>query len=881
MASRVMDASPSIHQGGTPIDTQNGMTVLNDVSSLTVQRTIVEAFVKLVVCRKVTVQKVAPVTGQVIDSHTTQEEDSPVILNVHRHELSDICSALASNLKLTSTSSCVHSNSSTTVQPPPPPSTTTTKKHVAERSDHTSASSKDKPTESLKSAKSNKADAVQRSEPYARVAAPDHGNDRCTSADSGLQNRLYADCFQGTSRPSSAGSLLQPVNIDKSLHGNSACQKRVESDQCKDTQEEIHCTNQQEHEDIGTHDQGSSSCKKRRTDGNNTSLTPDATTQRKESAPVHFEDRIVPCNSDSDSKTADSADKHESHNTDRQVLKALYEEQSVSKAGKTLVASATSDVKQRSRERLEAYLNNPMCIADEQTTQADDFTENATGEDILQSSVEVSAAGMEGDMLPESPHAETPAQAMAVDYGHSATEEATPFETDSIDNFDTQDSAEMSLSEKQLSVSDFDTAGSENGDENVTVFMDGEGNLSAPQSVDNREGREEGTADSPGDGDCSVSNNQERYKDPENTSEQLGEDASEDGSDTIKMTPDAPEVLEAEQSKPSQGIGECEDTDQDLLVIDISEQDSNPASSGAEQESQPVEKLDPFAHLFEASFPPLDRTHDNVPHPSAKDSHSGKNKTSREVPKSAVKEEPDDDCMIMAAFISPQSTRKRSASHTATSRSAADSVLPGNTSMGGGHYSRTTQGRGRLTQGGWVQQSAVRFHHSAQRPAVYQGAAQHSDGPPPQAHSLTTHTEYLPNFLASTSQSADLAVPQTAQPQPEEGSSAIDYSQQTYECAICSKIFLHRRKFDMHVMICGGHRPFKCKICYKGFNQRAHLDTHMKFHIGIKRYRCDLCRKAYVMKGDLIRHLKTRVHRQAQALQNPGLPLQTQSFPSQ
>lgn len=72
-----MEVTPPLRQKAPTLTTQGSMTVLNAVSNLTVQRTIVEAFVKLVVCRKVTVQQVEAVSGHVLDSHTTQVTTTP------------------------------------------------------------------------------------------------------------------------------------------------------------------------------------------------------------------------------------------------------------------------------------------------------------------------------------------------------------------------------------------------------------------------------------------------------------------------------------------------------------------------------------------------------------------------------------------------------------------------------------------------------------------------------------------------------------------------------------------------------------------------------------------------------------------------------------
>ena len=84
MASK-MEVGWSLNHGAPSLRERDSVTapsaesvrVLNAVSNLTLQRTIVEAFVKLVVCRKVTVQRVAPLTGRVLDSHTTQVTVTP------------------------------------------------------------------------------------------------------------------------------------------------------------------------------------------------------------------------------------------------------------------------------------------------------------------------------------------------------------------------------------------------------------------------------------------------------------------------------------------------------------------------------------------------------------------------------------------------------------------------------------------------------------------------------------------------------------------------------------------------------------------------------------------------------------------------------------
>lgn len=71
MASRVEIPRSARHTECYSVPERSECVVLNKIKDATMQRTIVESFVKMVVCHKVTVQRVTITDGQVLESSTT------------------------------------------------------------------------------------------------------------------------------------------------------------------------------------------------------------------------------------------------------------------------------------------------------------------------------------------------------------------------------------------------------------------------------------------------------------------------------------------------------------------------------------------------------------------------------------------------------------------------------------------------------------------------------------------------------------------------------------------------------------------------------------------------------------------------------------------
>ena len=280
--------------------------------------------------------------------------------------------------------------------------------------------------------------------------------------------------------------------------------------------------------------------------------------------------------------------------------------------------------------------------------------------------------------------------------------------------YDDQDSSDQPEAVEVMSLGD-EAEDSDRDSESVTVFVDGEGNVSTPPGASLHTSPRTSLH-----GSAASRDDEDRILNLEYEDEQVGradQERCEDGGRVSSASPSSDGQAEDGQpaaegcsevapeqttkaSRMTQPGGAEDDAELDMLVIDISSSVSEPTTNQAaeggtvgstpEYPSQAAERLDPFAHLFETSFPPLDRTHHNAPHPPSTDStphpastdcrsQPGTSDAGKLPPAAAVvKEERDDDCMITAAFISPGSGRKsapgggrrsapgaRSAAHTA------------------------------------------------------------------------------------------------------------------------------------------------------------------------------------------------------------------------
>ena len=68
-------------------------------------------------------------------------------------------------------------------------------------------------------------------------------------------------------------------------------------------------------------------------------------------------------------------------------------------------------------------------------------------------------------------------------------------------------------------------------------------------------------------------------------------------------------------------------------------------------------------------------------------------------------------------------------------------------------------------------------------------------------------------------------------------------------CELCDKHFTNKTKFEVHIGIHNGFKPFPCDLCNKSFVQKSNMDEHRRIHTGEKPFICELCAAAFCRRS--------------------------------
>lgn len=81
-------------------------------------------------------------------------------------------------------------------------------------------------------------------------------------------------------------------------------------------------------------------------------------------------------------------------------------------------------------------------------------------------------------------------------------------------------------------------------------------------------------------------------------------------------------------------------------------------------------------------------------------------------------------------------------------------------------------------------------------------------------------------------------------------------------CEICGKVFNClsknlKNRYQEHMYIHSGEKPFKCQFCDRGFRDRSTRRKHERTHTGEKPYSCTICNRAFSQLRLLRNHIRT------------------------
>ena len=78
-----------------------------------------------------------------------------------------------------------------------------------------------------------------------------------------------------------------------------------------------------------------------------------------------------------------------------------------------------------------------------------------------------------------------------------------------------------------------------------------------------------------------------------------------------------------------------------------------------------------------------------------------------------------------------------------------------------------------------------------------------------------------------------------------------------FVCKLCNKQYKIQNKYETHVQIRQGVKPYGCQICKRRYRKKRTLNEHYSFHMGEKLCKCKICDSSYCHRKNFKKHAES------------------------